>query len=47
VFIGGTRGSLDGVLDVIFRKNPAARVCVSAIALETLASAAASLKALG
>ncbi len=47
VFIGGTRGALEPVLDAVFAANPAARVCVSAIALESLAAAVAALTARG
>ena len=36
VFIGGTKGNLKEVLAVVLEKNPDARVCVTAIALETL-----------
>lgn len=47
VFIGGTKGGMDGVLDAVYSKNPAARVCVSAIALETMSSAVAAMTARG
>ena len=47
VFIGGTKGGMDGVLDAIYNKNPDARVCISAIALETLSAAVAALTARG
>ena len=47
VFIGGTKGGMEGVLDAVSGKNPAARVCISAIALETLGSAVAALTARG
>ena len=47
VFIGGTKGCMEGVLDAVSGKNPAARVCISAIALETLSSAVAALTARG
>ena len=39
VFIGGTRGRLGPILDAALAANPAARVCLTAIALETLAAA--------
>ena len=39
VFVGGTKGSMRDVIDLILSKNSAARICVSAIALETLQSA--------
>lgn len=47
VFIGGTKGGMEGVLDAVSGKNPAARVCISAIALETLSSAVAALTTRG
>lgn len=37
VFIGGSGGNMQEILDMIFLKNPKARVVVSAIALETVA----------
>lgn len=39
VFIGGTRGRLDPILDAALAANPAARICLTAIALESLAAA--------
>lgn len=39
VFIGGTKGQLTPILDVILEKNPHAHICMTAIVLETLASA--------
>ena len=41
VFLGGTSGELEEVLQVIFDKNPAARVVCTAVTLETVAQAAA------
>ncbi len=38
VFIGGSKGSLRAVVDVALAANPDARLCISAIALETLSS---------
>ena len=43
VFIGGTRGGMAEIVDIVLEKNPAARVCISAIALETLSAAVAAL----
>ena len=40
VFIGGTSGELRDILQVIFDKNPAARVVCTAVTLETVAQAA-------
>ncbi len=47
VFIGGTKGNLDAVLDMVLGKNPNARICISAIALETLSAAVSALTARG
>lgn len=47
VFIGGSKGSLAAIVDAALDKNPDARVCVSAIALETLSAAVAALTAKG
>ena len=47
VFIGGSKGSLASIVDAALDKNPDARICVSAIALETLSAAVAALTARG
>ncbi|MEA5010626.1 MAG: precorrin-6y C5,15-methyltransferase (decarboxylating) subunit CbiE [Angelakisella sp.] len=47
VFIGGSKGNLHQILEFVVNKNPQVRVVVSAIALETLAQAIQSCKALG
>lgn len=47
VFIGGSKGSLAAIVDAALDKNPDARVCVSAIALESLSAAVAALTAKG
>lgn len=47
VFIGGTKGCMEDAVDRVLTKNPAARICISAIALETLAAASAALTARG
>ena len=39
VFIGGTKGQMGPILDVVKEKNPEARVVITAIALETLGEA--------
>ena len=39
VFIGGSEGALAGIVDAALAKNPNVRLCVSAIALETLSAA--------
>ena len=46
VFIGGTKGEMDAVVAAALAKNPAARLCISAIALETLSAAVAALRRL-
>lgn len=47
VFIGGTKGSMAEVVDAALAKNPNVRLCISAIALETLSAAIAALAAHG
>ncbi len=47
VFIGGTRGQLDGILDAALAKNPRVRIVTTAIALESLQRAQESLTARG
>ena len=39
VFIGGSGGELDAIIALVLEKNPDARICVSAIAIETLSAA--------
>ena len=43
VFVGGSRGRMEDILEAVWAVNPDARICVSAIALETLGRAAAAL----
>ena len=48
VFIGGTKGSMAAVVDtVLAKKNANARICIAAIALESLSAAIAALTAHG
>lgn len=47
VFVGGSGGALPQILQTVHDANPAARICVSAIALETLHTASERLTALG
>lgn len=47
VFIGGSGGRLREILDAVKRANPSARICISAIALETAAEGLAELKEKG
>lgn len=43
VFIGGTGGSMEAVVRAVLDKNPDARICISAIALETVHAAMSAL----
>ena len=45
--IGGTKGNMDAVIEAVLHKNSAARLCIAAIALETLSAAVAALPAHG
>lgn len=47
VFVGGSGGQLAEILETIVRRNPQARICVSAIAIETLATATEAMTRLG
>lgn len=47
VFVGGTRGRLGPILDAVWAANPEAQVCLTAIALETLAAALEAFAARG
>ena len=47
VFIGGSKDSLAAIVDAALDKNPDARICVSAIALESLSAAVTALTAKG
>lgn len=47
VFIGGSKGNLDAIVEAALAANPTVRLCVSAIALETLQQAVAALTARG
>ena len=47
VFVGGSGGQLREILSCVHAANPAARICVSAIALETLQTAHSTLRELG
>lgn len=44
VFIGGTKGEMAAVIKAVMEKNPKARICISAIAMETLTAAVAALQ---
>lgn len=47
VFIGGTKGSMEPVVDLVLSKNPRARFCISAICIETLYQAVKALESRG
>lgn len=47
VFVGGSGGTLEGVLNAAITKNPRVRLCISAVTLETLSAAVARLTASG
>ena len=47
VFLGGTKGALAPIVDAALAKNSKARLCISAIALETLSAAIETLKERG
>lgn len=47
VFIGGSKGSMQSILEAALAANPAVRVCASAIALETLHAACSAMQAAG
>ncbi len=47
VFIGGSGGELDGIISAALLKNPAARIAVSAVTVETVAVALASFSKAG
>ena len=47
VFLGGTSGGLEEILQVVFHKNPAARVVCTAVTLETVGEAAKCFSRLG
>lgn len=46
-FIGGSGGRLQGIVETVLRKNPACRLVVSAITLETLATAMTTMRDAG
>ena len=39
VFIGGSGGALESVIETVLQKNASARLCISAVTLETLSDA--------
>ncbi len=44
VFIGGTKGNMSAIIDVVKEKNPDARIVITAIAVETLGEAIKALE---
>ena len=44
VFIGGTKGSMEETVSVVLAANPKARICISAICIETLYRAVEALQ---
>lgn len=47
VFIGGTKGGMEDIVAAALDKNPQVRICVSAIAVETLSAAVTALAGRG
>lgn len=47
VFIGGTKGSMEKVVNLVIDHNPKARICISAICIETLYQAVQALQNCG
>ena len=47
VFLGGTKGSMAEIVDLVLARSPRAKICVSAICVETLWRAVDALKAHG
>ncbi len=47
VFVGGSGGELQRILQTVYTGSPAARICVSAVTLETLEMARRSMEQLG
>ncbi len=47
VFVGGSDGHMQEIIDIVLRKKPAARICVSAIVLETMQEAVSAMTAAG
>lgn len=47
VFLGGTSGSMDDIIEAVLKKNPHVRVVMNVIALESLSQAVNSLKKRG
>lgn len=47
VFVGGSRGELPAIVNLVLTKNPSARLCIAAVTLETIQAAMSVLDARG
>ena len=47
VFIGGSKGSMQQLVDLVLERNPKSRICISAICIETVYQAVQALKVHG
>ena len=47
VFIGGTKGSMEPVVNLVLARNPNARICISAISIESVYQAVQALQTRG
>ncbi len=47
VFIGGSGGALDGIVEAVLQNNPAVRLCLAAVTAETLSQALSLLERRG
>ena len=47
VFIGGSSGKLEALLELVWKKNPGARIAATAVALETVGELARLCKRYG
>lgn len=47
VFIGGSSGSMEGIFRAVLEKNPAARICLTAVSLESLTDGLDCMKRFG
>lgn len=47
MFIGGTKGTMENVVNLVLDRNPKARICISAICIETLYQAVQALQGRG
>lgn len=47
VFIGGSSGSMEGIFQIALEKNPQARICLTAVSLESLTDGLSCVKKFG